>query len=56
MTSVIEKNICDDDVGTDGEFNRDYVRQVSAAAFDLFLKLRKQLVSGITRVCTMVRS
>ena len=41
MTSVIEKNICDDDVGTDGEFNRDYVRQVSAAAFDLFSEMKK---------------
>ena len=41
MTNVIEKNIYDDDVGTYGEFNREYVRQVSAAAFDLFSEMKK---------------
>ena len=41
MTNALESNILGEDAGTDGEFNRDYVRQVSGAAWDLFCEMKK---------------
>ena len=41
MTNALERNIFGEDVGTDGEFNRDYVRQVSGAAWDLISEMQK---------------
>ena len=40
MTNALERNIFGEDVGTDGEFNRDYVRQVSGAAWDLISEMQ----------------
>ena len=41
MPNVVEKNICDE-VGQDGEFNRDYVRQVTTACYDMFYEMMQK--------------